>query len=442
MLDWKKLLSSERLKTGIDLAAGGAAVAEARPSAAASARTPFEADYGRVIFSAATRRLAGKTQVHPFSSVDYVHNRLTHSLEVSTVAYSLVRELDRFLVSEVGLDAGQTEAVAWIVRTAALAHDLGNPPYGHAGEFAIRQWAGGEGAASILPPDAAADFRLYDGNAQTFRLLSRSDLRDSSYFRLTLAALGAGVKYPFLIGSTEAEGAGKCAAFSSEAVAFDCAMSALGLKRGGGYVRHPLSYLVEAADDICYLLADMEDAIALHVLREGDVKRLVLRLFPDGMAAEMKLSEKSPVQFLRAMAIERLVHAFAAAFREKYGEIMDGVQVGPLDRNVDESTRAAMDDWRAQYKVVFKTPHKVVSEIGAYQEFSALFDKYAGLLGKVGTPYSGLDFLSRRLIDLAWSEEFYERHLAYPKSWWAHVVLDFVVGMTDSYMHNLVGALA
>ena len=278
MLDWKKLLSSERLKTGIDLAAGGAAVAEARPSAAASARTPFEADYGRVIFSAATRRLAGKTQVHPFSSVDYVHNRLTHSLEVSTVAYSLVRELDRFFVSEVGLDAGQTEAVAWIVRTAALAHDLGNPPYGHAGEFAIRQWAGGEGAASILPPDAAADFRLYDGNAQTFRLLSRSDLRDSSYFRLTLAALGAGVKYPFRIGSPEAEGAGKCAAFSSEAVAFDCAMSALGLKRGGGYVRHPLSYLVEAADDICYLLADMEDAIALHVLREGDVKRLVLRL--------------------------------------------------------------------------------------------------------------------------------------------------------------------
>lgn len=441
MLDWSRLLSSARLKTGFDIESGISTVV-VRESAKASSRTPFEADYGRVVFSSATRRLAGKTQVHPFSSVDYVHNRLTHSLEVSTVAYSLVKELQGFLTGEAGLAASQFDDAAWVVRTAALAHDLGNPPYGHAGEFAIRQWAAGSAAQRLLPPDVADDFRLYDGNAQTFRLLSRSDLRDSAHFRLTLATLGAGVKYPFVVGTPQSAEKGKSAAFAFDGAVFDCAMSALGLKDGCRYVRHPLSYLVEAADDICYLLADMEDAVALHVLPGDEVKRLILGLFSAGERDAASLSDSSPMQYLRAMAIDKLTRAFASAFRNKYQDIMAGVAVGALDKSVDSGTKSAMDEWRAQYSVVFKTPPKVVAEIGAYQEFSALFDKYAGLLEHVGKPYPMLDFLSRKLIDLAWSEEYYEVHRDYPKSWWAHVMLDFVVGMTDSYMHSLVAKLA
>lgn len=441
MLDWSKLLSSARLKTGFDIASGKSTV-EMRAPQGRDSRTPFEADYGRVAFSSATRRLAGKTQVHPFSSVDYVHNRLTHSLEVSTVAYSLARELEGFFLGEAGLDAAQFADLSWIVRTVALAHDLGNPPYGHAGEFAIRQWAAGPEAQRILPSDVADDFRLYDGNAQTFRLLSRSDLRDSAYFRLTLAALGAGVKYPHVVGSPQSAGKGKSAAFAFDGAVFDCAMSALGLKDGARYARHPLSYLIEAADDICYLLADMEDAVALHVLRGAEVKRLILSLFGADERDAASLSESSPMQYLRAMAIDRLTRAFASAFKGKYHDIMAGVAVGALDKYVDACTKSAMDEWRAQYGVVFKTPQKLVAEIGAYQEFSVLFDKYAGLLEHVGRPYGCLDFLSRKLIDLAWSEEYYESHRDYPRSWWAHVMLDFVTGMTDNYIHSLVAKLA
>lgn len=439
MLDWGRLLSSERLKTTFDDSRGETAV-EVKADATRSSRTPFEADYGRIVFSAVTRRLAGKTQVHPFSHVDYVHNRLTHSLEVSTVAYSLAREAARFLRRAIRLDGSQMEAVGWIVRSAALAHDLGNPPYGHAGEFAIRQWAAEGPGKGVLPEAVAADFRLFDGNAQTFRLLSRSDLRDSSYFRLTLATLGAGVKYPFVIGA-DAPGKGKFSAFVSERDVFDRAMDALGLKDGGRYLRHPLSYLVEAADDICYLLGDLEDAIALHVLREEDVKKLILKLFSPPRAKALDLSASSPLQLLRARAIDELAIAFANAFRKNYDAIDAGCLAGSLDRHLNGRTADVMALWRNQYKVVFKAPPKIVAEIGAYQEFSALFDKYAGLLGRVGRPYAEQDFLTRHLVDLAWSEEYFDKHTARPRAWWAHAILDFVTGMTDRYMHELVGRL-
>lgn len=212
-------------------------------------RTPFEADYERVVFSYSLRRLAGKTQVHPFADIDYIHNRLTHSIEVSSVSYTLALGVGKFLNEKQDVQKKDIESICWITQAAGLSHDIGNPPYGHSGESAIQQWAA-KNKNSMGNQPYFNDFYKFDGNAQTFRLMSRDDLRESTFFRFTIASLGAVVKYPF--SSDEAIEKPKFAAFSSEKRLFGKVWDELGLVRDGKRIRHPLSYLSEAADDICY----------------------------------------------------------------------------------------------------------------------------------------------------------------------------------------------
>ena len=174
-------------------------------------RSPFEADYDRIVFSTPFRRLARKTQVHPLALNDQVHTRLTHSIEVASVGRSLAGRLARFLVQRKEMPAGVSEQdLFWIVQAACLVHDIGNPPFGHAGEYAIREWVKthprevfGEKLEAVNA-DVRRDWELFDGNAQGFRIAARADNPQPAYLRLTFATLGAMVKYPWDSGDSRA----------------------------------------------------------------------------------------------------------------------------------------------------------------------------------------------------------------------------------------------
>ena len=209
--------------------------------------------------------------MHPLARVDHIHNRLTHSLEVASVGRPLAYAAGRLIVSRGEMPGGRTiEDLNCIVQAARLAHDIGNPPFGHAGEYAIREWMNAEGHL-LFGTDIAQclngvtrEWLHFEGNAQSFRLVSRADNREQSYFRFTYASLGALVKYPWDSSDQRVEKFQKLNVFSTEAEIYKDVVSELGLKRPDHTAaRHPLSYLSEAADDkACRLLQADEEPIS------------------------------------------------------------------------------------------------------------------------------------------------------------------------------------
>ncbi|MBE7209770.1 MAG: dNTP triphosphohydrolase, partial [Gluconacetobacter diazotrophicus] len=246
-------------------------------------RSEFQKDHDRLLFSEPFRKLGRKTQVHPLPNNDRVHNRLTHSLEVSCVGRSLGELVGNRLHAAGDLPRGVVAAdVAAVVQAACLAHDIGNPPFGHAGEFAIRDWyhRRPDGFFSGMSPAAVADLQTFEGNAQGFRLLTA--LSEQAGLRLTYATLGSFIKYPW--SSTEASSLkpGKFSFFRSEAAAFETIVASMGLLPLGPrtWCRHPLAYLVEAADDICYAIIDIEDGVEMGLLHMRDAEELLLSFLP------------------------------------------------------------------------------------------------------------------------------------------------------------------
>ncbi len=435
---WDRLLSEKRVRLADD-----GAVELAGPHRPDS-RSPYEVDYERVVFASPFRRLARKTQVHPFSEVDHVHNRLTHSIEVSSVGYTLAREIGAFLVARGDLPSARVGHVCWTVQAAGLAHDIGNPPYGHSGEAAIQAWA--EKLSSELGDDPVwHDFRFFDGNAQTFRLMSRPDLRDTSYFRLTAATLGTIVKYPRLASEfpKDYDGRRKMAAFTTEETIFRAVWDELGLVRpDGSFARHPLSYLSEAADDICYRIADFEDAVLMGLLPYEEVSAIFLKAIPEDMRAD---NVGQPIQRLRALAIHHLIRAFVDQFEARYDEIMAGTFQGDLRSCLAGTEGEALDDIQRRYEVLFSNHRKVISEIGSYSQFNFILTHYLHFLQKAVVErcrsFDDLPAIMRHLVQLAWDRPYYEAHQDEPLAWWAHAVLDFVVGMTDDYINALAHRL-
>jgi len=435
---WDRLLSEKRVRLATD--GSVELTGPHRPDT----RSPYEVDYERVVFASPFRRLARKTQVHPFSEVDHVHNRLTHSIEVSSVGYTLAREVGAFLAARGDLPPERTGHVCWTVQAAGLAHDIGNPPYGHSGEAAIQAWA--EKLSAELGDDPVwHDFRFFDGNAQTFRMMSRPDLRDTSYFRLTAATLGALVKYPRLASGFPDDYAGsrKMAAFTSEEAIFRAVWDELGLVRPDGtFMRHPLSYLSEAADDICYRIADFEDAVLMGLLPYEEVAAIFLKVLPQDQQA---INRGQPIQRLRALAIHYLIRAFGAQFKARYDEIMDGSFAGDLRGCLAGPEAEALDDIQERYEVLFSNHRKVIAEIGSYSQFNFILTHYLRFLQKVTKErcpaFDELPTIVRHLVQLAWDRAYYEAHQHEPLAWWAHAVLDFVVGMTDDYINTLAHRL-
>ena len=251
------------------------------------ARSPFLKDRDRIIYSSSFRRLARKTQVHPLVRNDHIHTRLSHSLEVSSVGRSLGAMAGYFLRRRGELpDYAAPEFPGQILEAACLAHDIGNPPFGHAGEFAIRDWFGDPANhtyVNALEETQQSDFRCFDGNAQGFRVVNVvENNRDQGGFRLTYPTLASMVKYPWDSWQSRARG-GKCKFnyYQAEAAIFEDVFRALGLKtRRGDFARHPLSLLAEAADDTCYRIVDMEDARELDIITLADILKVVEPLAP------------------------------------------------------------------------------------------------------------------------------------------------------------------
>lgn len=432
---WRQLLSPLRVKVD------GDAISFDDYRRQGDARSPFEIDYERVVFSSSFRRLARKTQVHPFADVDYVHNRLTHSLEVSALCQTFAREIQAFLIEKGDLVPEMADAVGWSMKAAGLAHDIGNPAYGHSGEEAIQAWA--EKAAARLDDDLVwTDFRVFDGNAQAFRLLARNDLRSSIYYCFTLASLGALVKHPKLASSFAVAPSGKrkLSAFSTEEEIFRRVWTELGLVRpDGSFMRHPLSYLTEAADDICYRILDFEDAVSMDIFSERQVCEIFRKVLSPRHQAE---SDGKPVQWFRGVAIGDLIEAFVDQFRRHYDEIMTGTFDGELKDCLEGGQKAAFGDIRGLYGVLFSHHRKVIAEIGSYGQFSGILDHYLAFLEQIPRPggapqFNALSTFGRQLVQLAWDADYYEANRSRTRAWWAHQVLDFVSGMTDDYLNTL-----
>ena len=252
-------------------------------------RTDFRRDYDRLVFSSPFRRLQNKTQVFPLPGSIFVHNRLTHSLEVSCVGKSMADSIALALKRRHGAAGTPVEHfdhLGDIVAAACLAHDLGNPPFGHSGEKAISTFfseGAGRGLRAQLSDREWSDLTRFEGNANAFRVLTHQfEGRRRGGFAMTYSMLASIVKYPYESILSEK---GKFGFFTTEKADFERVATELGMLRLSAdgeplrYARHPLVYIVEAADDICYEVMDLEDAHKLRILPLASVVDVLLGFF-------------------------------------------------------------------------------------------------------------------------------------------------------------------
>lgn len=411
----------------------------------AGRRSAFEQDYDRLIFSTAFRRLQNKAQIFPLPSNIFVHNRLTHSLEVSCVARSLGSMTSELLEKKYGKLPFSSYDLSVIVATAALAHDLGNPPFGHSGERAISAYfTEGEGQKwqEKVKKEGGRweDFVHFEGNANTFRLLTHTFVgRRKGGFSLTYTTLASIVKYPYP--STQATSSGKFGFFAPEEESYRKIASHLGLSyislnnHQEQYWRHPLVFLVEAADDICYEIMDLEDAYKLKILSYEEVKGLMMNFFDPSEIYHIQkiidsiddLNEK--VAYMRSKVINKLVVECSQSFVYNEENILKGQfkssLIHSLSRKTVEAYQMAVN---IAYQKIY-TAHDVVDvELAGHRIFSELIDKMMFALENQNSSYSKA-FLKR-------VSSQYDTHLSdtYGR---LLTTLDYISGMTDLYALNL-----
>ena len=429
-----------------------------------SARTSFHKDYDRLVFSHSFRQLNQKTQVHPLTNQLGIHTRLTHSLEVSCIGRSLgmmsAEKLHEKLAG--GLPIGVSSAdVGVIVQAACLAHDIGNPPFGHAGEYAIRDWfihAERRSVLELLSAEERLDLLAYEGNAQGFRLLVRNEHHpDKGGMRLTCATLGAFMKYPWqashsnIIDSDNSypvDKVQKFGSFVSEAHQLEELATCLQLPRSqlhDGFARHPLAYLLEAADDICYALIDLEDGIQLNMLNFNEVAEIFYQLIgerPAAITLPAKLSVSQQLASLRARAMMRLVNTVTDAFVDNSEAMLAGELTGSLFAHCDAEVQSGITQAKLLARErIFNHPSKVRMELMANQCLQRLLDAFMPLAWTVSN-HASMPFEQQRLLSLLQphlseqrrqlSDNIYHNIL---------IILDFITGMNDHEAYRLAQEL-
>lgn len=282
-IDWNKYLNTGRAREPQSL------VGKKRPKDSTDMRSEFDSDFGRVIFCSASRRMHDKTQVFPLTSGDYIHTRLTHSMEVMNIAqslaFSLCRNSDFVATYGTNYAFDLEQQISAILRTAALMHDIGNPPFGHYGEEMIQNYFERYGTEYLKGTEETnqmlLDFQQYDGNAQGFRTITKTQyLGDVFGLNLTYATLGAYMKYPNVSSKNKKGYVGehKHGIFYSEKDVFMKVVRACNLEKEDKTIkRHPLAFLVEAADTICYRAMDTEDGIMSNKFSLDEVLKNVSR---------------------------------------------------------------------------------------------------------------------------------------------------------------------
>ncbi len=357
-------------------------------------RLGFEVDYDRIIFSAAFRSLQDKTQVIPLSKTDFVHTRLTHSLEVSVVGRSIGRLVGKKIIEKYPhlkeIHGYQANDFGAIVAAAALSHDIGNPPFGHSGEKAIGEYfsiGNGQQYKDQLTAKEWQDLIDFEGNANGFSVLTSSRPGIEGSIRLTYAVLGSYMKYPkesLPKKPTQNIADKKYGFFQTDKEFFQEVADELGLIRNKsgndiGYERHPLAYLVEAADDICYTIIDFEDGINLGLVSEDYALEYLIKLVKDTIdtAKYQTLTTKEDrISYLRALAIGNLINDAVRVFIENEEAILKGEFPYAL---MDKSKyKAQIDDIiQLSIKKIYQSREVIEKELSGYQIINNLLDKFS-----------------------------------------------------------------
>ena len=429
-MEWKQLISNKRFGQ------------EHKHAERHDDRSEFKRDYDRLIFSSAFRRLQNKTQVFPLPGSIFVHNRLTHSLEVASVGMSIGNDISRHVIlKRPELKDTLVEEIGTIVSAACLAHDLGNPPFGHSGEKAIQTFFSegpGQKIKSMVSSDFWDDITHFEGNANAFRILThRFKGRRQGGFVMTYSMLASIVKYPFA--SCLAGSHGKFGFFASEAESYRKIADELGIfcKSAPGeplkYARHPLVYMVEAADDICYEIMDIEDSHKLKILSFAETKHLLLSFFDEEIQQKIRQriideelsDENEKVVYMRASVIGKLENECVAAFLAHEEEILAGTFEGSLIDHISERQKKAYKECeKISYSKIYQSKPVLDIELSGYQIMATLMEVF------VEAAVNPSRFYSKQLLRRVSSqydienENLEERIMA---------VIDYISGMTDIY---------
>ncbi len=407
-------------------------------------RSEFQRDYDRLIFSAPFRRLQNKTQVFPLPGSVFVHNRLTHSLEVSCVGRSLGNSIATQLINKhPELADSHVPEIGSIVSAACLAHDLGNPPFGHSGERAISTFfSEGKGLAlkAQIPPAEWEDLTHFEGNANALRLLTHQFLgRRKGGFVMTYSTLASIVKYPYP--STLAGDKSKFGFFVSEEEDYLKIAKELGIKRLTSedepprYARHPLVFLVEAADDICYQMMDIEDAYKLKLLTPKEAKDLYQLFFDEKKKQRVEKvfsfvsDENEQMAYLRATVIGILISECAKVFMENEEAILDGTFEGALIKHISPPLNAAYQECtKVAVEKIYKSRDVVDIELAGFHVISTLLELMIEAVQSPEKAYSQL------LINRVSSQYDIKAATLYGR---IQAVLDYISGMTDVFALDL-----
>lgn len=453
-MQWHHLYSDKRVgtKTGFE-------------NSHDSLRTSFIKDYDRIIFSSAFRRLQNKTQVFPLPGPAFVHNRLTHSLEVASVGRSLGKAVGQEIADKYAQQYGKAfdefyrYELSSVIAAACLAHDIGNPPFGHSGEDAIRNYFLGMDATTLeryqdeLSANQWADFTHFEGNSNAFRILTHNFAEEESAYNITQTTLASIVKYPSssLLGFDKSSGLisrKKSGFFDSEIARWEQIATALQIPKISGaaedepmYMRHPFVFLTEAADDICYRIVDIEDAHRLGIAHYNEVLELFLPFFEDDVDyynKERILGKlkriKDPnqgIQYLRAVWIGKMIQLCSRAFMHHEDELLNGNLQKSLLETLPKKLANAMeriDDFSISR--IYHHRFVVEIEITGFKVIGDLLDIFikALLQPELIRSQKVLQLIPTQFPIKLQKGSLYEDTLS---------ITDFISGMTDLYAIDL-----
>jgi len=405
-------------------------------------RSEFQRDYDRLIFSAPFRRLQNKTQVFPLPGSVFVHNRLTHSLEVASVGRSLGVNVAHKLKSKKHIETPYLEEIGSIISAACLAHDLGNPPFGHSGEKAIATYfseGNGQHLATQMSAEEWKDIICFEGNANALRLLTHQfNGRRPGGFVLTYSTLASIVKYPYASVYSDPKKQ-KFGFFDSEKADFEKITTELGIPHLPGnenrYARHPLVYLVEAADDICYQIMDIEDAHKLRILTSDETKNLFLGFFNAERRARrqetllMVTDVNEQIAYLRSSVIGQLIEECSAVFADNETDILNGTFASSLIKSLPQHSAEAYESCsKTAFAKIYRSQEVLDVELAGYKIILTLLEHLVAAVLSPDKAYS------QQLLMRIPQQYETDSPATYGK---VMAVLDYISGMTDVYALDL-----
>lgn len=413
----------------------------------------FQKDIDKIIFSNAFRRLTNKTQGHPFPNNDHVHTRLIHSLEASCVGRNLGMLVGERLGNEIKSIGVQPSDIGAIVQAACLVHDIGNPPFGHSGEEAIRYWFKENMDKNFLNNvdlnhQEINDFIYFDGNAQGLRIITKIEYcLFNGGMQLTYATLGTFLKYPWTSDLIVNKDSAKYGCHQSELPILLEIASHLGLeqKNKTEWCRHPLSYLMEAADDICYTLIDLEDGIEMGLLSYDEVIKILSHvvdfeeLSPIYHQLQKHGSYRQRISFPREKAIEIIVNKVVDTFMREKDSLLSGnfeyndlihASGGKVEEFINQAKSLTKDK-------IFYNHRRIKLELGAYATFDILLNSFIKAAYNLYNSCDGcqsLSFKDKRILELMGANK--------PQKEWTLYncymrILDYIIGMTDNYATDI-----